>query len=64
MGKKGILETLVTATITGIIEDDNAIYIAARSLFGKTRNYLITVADGELTVSVLEGSGNEEKEKK
>lgn len=64
MGKKGDLKTLVTATVTGVIDDGNAIYIAARSLFGKTRNYLITVADGELTVSVLEGSGNEEKEKK
>ena len=64
MGKKGDLKTLVTATVTGIIDDDNAIYIAARSLFGKARNYLITIVDGELTVSVLEGSGNEEKEKK
>ena len=64
MGKKGDLKTLVTATVTGVIDDDNAIYIAARSLFGKTRNYLITIVDGELTVSVLDGSGNEEKEKK
>ena len=58
------LDTLITATVTGVICDDNSIHITARSLMGKYRSYLIAVEGNELTVTgYAEVAENEKKEK-
>lgn len=62
MKKNDGLERLITATITGVIQDGETLYITARSLSGTIRNYVISVEGGELAVSVLEGMDNEEEE--
>jgi len=62
MKKNDGLERLITATITGVIQDGETLHITARSLSGTIRNYVISVEGGELAVSVLEGLGDEEEE--
>ena len=55
------LDTLITATVTGVICDDNSIYITARSLMGKYRSYLIAVEGNELTVTGYAEVAEDEK---
>lgn len=56
------IETLITATVTGVVCDDNSISITARSLMGKYRSYLIRVEGNELEVTgIAEGANNEAK---
>lgn len=63
MAKTNSIETLITATVTGVVQDDEALFITARSLMGKYRSYMIAIVDGELTVTVSEGAEDEKKKK-
>ncbi len=55
------LDTLITATVTGVICDDNSIHITARSLMGKYRSYLIAIEGNELTVTGYAEVAEDEK---
>lgn len=63
MAKTSSIETLITATVTGVVQDDKVVFITARSLMGKYRSYMIAIVDGELTVTVSEGAEDEKKKK-
>lgn len=57
------LDTLITATVTGLVIDDDCLNITARSLSGKYRNYLITIEGERLDVKVFtEGVKRHDKE--
>ena len=57
------IETLISATVTGIVSDETALYITARSLMGKYRQYVITLdSEDKLTVmAISDGTDHEEK---